>query len=69
VAVGDPVKRVFDVYPHIAVAPQAYDESENYLTARSPDGKLAIRFETGNGTVLQFYAGGFDAVQHVEGCL
>lgn len=69
IAVGDPVARVLKAYPRIQAEPNKYDASEQYLTALSADGKLAIRFETRRGKVGQFYAGAFEQVQYVEGCL
>jgi hypothetical protein len=69
VAIGDPVQRVFEVYPKVASAPNAYDDRERYLTVRSPNGELALRFETLEGRVGGFYAGRFKEVQYIEGCL
>jgi hypothetical protein len=69
VMVGDPVQRVLDTYPRAASAPHAYDDRERYLTARSRDGRLAIRFETKDGKIALFHAGRFKAVQFIEGCL
>jgi hypothetical protein len=69
VAVGDPAKRVLEVYPKAASTPNAYDDRERYLTVRSPNGELALRFETLDGRVGSFYAGRFKEVQYIEGCL
>jgi len=41
----------------------------HYLTLRSGDGNYGIRFETEKGKIQRFYAGRFEAVQYVEGCL
>jgi hypothetical protein len=38
-----------------------------YLTWRDPQGELAVRYETGEGTVTSIYWGSWDAVQLVEG--
>jgi hypothetical protein len=69
IVAGDSVQRVLDTYPHAASEPNAYDDRELYLTVRSPDGRLAIRFETREGKIAGFYAGRFKAVQFIEGCL
>lgn len=69
VEVGGPVQQVFDAYAHVAAQRHAYDESERYLTVPSPDGKLAIRFETLHGKVGGMYAGRYQAIQYIEGCL
>jgi hypothetical protein len=69
VAVGDPVKHVFDAYRRVAAERHAYDEREQYLTVRSPDGRLALRFETREGRISAFYAGRYKEVQYIEGCL
>jgi hypothetical protein len=69
IAVGDPVMRVRQAYPHIKSSQHAYGDSEQYLTALSADGRLALRFETYNGNISTFYAGRFEAVQFTEGCL
>ncbi|WP_369975925.1 hypothetical protein [Xanthomonas bundabergensis] len=41
---------------------------DHYLTWRDPQGGLAVRYETGEGTVTSMYWGSWDAVQLVEGC-
>ncbi|MFL6674073.1 MAG: hypothetical protein ACJ8LG_12385 [Massilia sp.] len=69
VAVGDPVMRVREAYPRLKSSQHAYGDSEQYLTALSGDGRLAVRFETYNGNISTFYAGRFEAVQFIEGCL
>lgn len=69
IVVGDPVQYVLDTYPHVASVPNAYDDQERYLTARSRDGRLAIRFETRKGKIAGFHAGRFKAVRYIEGCL
>jgi hypothetical protein len=69
IVVGDPVKRVFELYPRVASEPDAYDDRERYLTVRSRNGELALRFETSEGKVASFHAGRWKEVQYVEGCL
>jgi hypothetical protein len=69
IVVGDPVKRVFEVYPRVASEPDAYDDRERYLTVRSRNGELALRFATSEGKVASFHAGRWKEVQYVEGCL
>lgn len=69
IAVGDSVDKVMATYPNAKVEPNAYDDREKYLTVQATSGPLAIRFETENGTIGQFYAGEFKSVQFVEHCL
>jgi hypothetical protein len=69
IALGDPVRRVFRVYPKASAQRHAYDERERYYTVHSADGKLALRFETHEGRVATFYAGRWKEVQYIEGCL
>ncbi|UNU13314.1 hypothetical protein [Xanthomonas translucens] len=44
------------------------DGKDIYLTWRDPQPGLAVRYETGEGTVTSMYWGSRDAVQRVEGC-
>jgi hypothetical protein len=69
IRIGDRTQRVFDVYFKAAVEPHGARDPEEYLTAISRDGKLAIRFETKDDKVTRLLAGGVEAVQFVEGCL
>jgi hypothetical protein len=69
IALGERMKRVYDIYPTMTVSRHAYDERERYLTVRSSDGKLALRFETREGRIATFYAGRWKEVQYIEGCL
>lgn len=69
IQVGDSEARALRVYGHrLKTEPQEYPGG-NYLTVRSVDGRYGIRFETAKGKVQTFYAGRFEAVQYVEGCL
>jgi hypothetical protein len=68
-AVGDPVARVFAVYPQVASEPDAYDQNERYLTVFSPDRERAMRFETHDGKIARVYAGATREVGFIEGCL
>ncbi len=45
------------------------DEGGHYLTLRSGDQRYGMRFEIEKGEVTTFYAGKYEAVQYVEGCL
>lgn len=67
VTIGDPVSKVHELYPGIQVEPNAYEPSEQYLT--SPSDGLAIRFETRDGAISQFYAGAVTQVHFTEKCL
>lgn len=67
VTVGDPVSKVYQLYPDIKVEPNDYEPTEQYLT--SPSDGLAIRFETRDGTIARFYAGAVREVHFTERCL
>lgn len=69
IRVGDAVQSVFAAYPDIVVEAHAYEENEKYLTTISGDGSLALRFETRDGKVSQFYAGEEKPVHYIENCL
>jgi hypothetical protein len=69
IGTGDPVARVFAAYPTVESEPNAYDDSERYLTVRAPGRATALRFETDKGKVGHFYAGDPKAVNYIEGCL
>jgi len=60
-------RRVYGV--KLKVEPHHYIDDGHYLTVRSKDGRYGIRFETEKGKIQRFYAGRFEAVQYVEGCL
>ena len=67
VQVGDSEEHVKQVYgSRLKVEPHAYTDG-HYLTLR--DGDHGIRFETDEGKVSTFYAGRFEAIQYIEGCL
>lgn len=65
---GDPVAKVEQAYPGLARMPNRYDGSEEYLTVGPRQGR-ALRFETLKGKVDRAYAGDWEQVQYVEGCL
>lgn len=71
VAIGDPVARVKEIYgASLQVQPHFYNyDDEHYLTAFADDKQYAVRFETDNGKVSAIYAGLYDQVKYVEGCL
>lgn len=72
IRIGDTEARVKDAYgAKLAVEPSQYsgDVGGHYLTFRSPDQRYGVRFETEKGKVTTFYAGKYEAVQYVEGCL
>jgi hypothetical protein len=70
IEVGDSEARARKIYgSKMKVEPHQYTGPEgHYLTIRSENGKLGIRFETDKGKIARFYAGKFEAVQYVEGC-
>ncbi|WP_183111086.1 MULTISPECIES: hypothetical protein [Xanthomonas] len=54
-----------------SVEPHHYgsdDGKDLYLTWHDPARGLAVRYETGEGSVTSMYWGSWDAVQLVEGC-
>lgn len=70
VEVGDPVSKVRKLYGGaIKDEPNAYDDSERYLTISARDGKFSIRFMTGDGKVSAIISGTEKSVQYIEGCL
>jgi hypothetical protein len=70
IEVGDSEARVRRVYgSKMKVMAHQYIDTGHYLTVRSPDGRHGIRFETDNGKIIEFYAGTYEAIQYVEGCL
>ncbi len=70
VQVGDSEPRALQIYgSSLTVERRAYMEEEgHFLTLRSRDGRLGIRFETDQGKITGYYAGKYDAIQYIEGC-
>ncbi len=71
IGVGDTEDQVKKAYGALRIEPSKYtgDEGGRYLTIRDRDQRYGIRFETEKGKVTTFYAGKYEAVQYVEGCL
>ena len=70
IRVGDTEAHVKKVYgPRLKIDPHQYIDDGRYLTVRSESGTYGVRFEIDKGKVVSFYAGKFDAIQYVEGCL
>ena len=70
IRVGDTEERVQKVYGSaLKTEPHKYIDDGHYLTVSSKNGGFGIRFETEKGKITMFYAGKFDAIQYVEGCL
>jgi hypothetical protein len=68
--VGDLEARARKIYDDkLKVTGHKYVDTGHYLTVRSADGRNGIRFETDKGRITMFYAGTYDAIQYVEGCL
>lgn len=68
--VGDTEKQTFSAYgSDLKVEPHKYIDDGHYLTSRSKSGRYGIRFESEKGKIIAFYAGTFEAIQYVEGCL
>lgn len=69
IQVGDAEARVRRVYgSRVKVTEHKYIDTGHYLTVRSADGALGVRFETDKGKITTFYAGTYEAIQYVEGC-
>ena len=71
IQVGDSEASAVSAYGHkLKMEPNPYISAKvgHYLTARSSDGRYGIRFEIEKGKIRTYYAGGFKAVQYVEGC-
>jgi hypothetical protein len=67
---GDAEKKVRRVYGMaVKVERHAYSPDDHYLTIRSSRGRSGLRFETDKGRITNFYAGRFEAIQYIEGCL
>ncbi len=70
IRVGDSEARVKKIYgAALKIDPHQYIDDGHYLTVRSKNNKYGIRFETDKGKIAAFYAGAFEAIQYVEGCL
>jgi hypothetical protein len=70
IQVGDSEASAIRAYGQkLQVEPHHYIEEGHYLTIRSSNGRYGIRFETNKGKILTYYAGEFESVQYVEGCL
>jgi len=70
IQVGDTEKHVLQVYGRrLKTEPHKYIDNGHYLTAKSADGRYGIRFETEDGRITSYYAGRYEAIQYVEGCL
>jgi hypothetical protein len=70
IQVGDTEASALKAYgSRLKVSPHKYLDDGHYLTAKSADGGHGIRFETEKGKIIVFYAGTFEAIQYVEGCL
>ena len=71
IQVGDTEAHALKVYgAKLKIEPHHYTGPEgHYLTVRSDSGRYGIRFETDGAKIVNFYAGSFQAIQYVEGCL
>ena len=70
ILVGDSEARALKVYgSRLKVDSHQYIENGHYLTIRSSSGRYGIRFETDQGKITMAYAGRFESIQYVEGCL
>ena len=70
IQVGDSEADVRRVYgAKVKVSEHKYIDTGHYLTVKSADGRYGVRFETDQGKILTFYAGKYDSIQYVEGCL
>lgn len=68
--VGDSEAKVRKVYgAKLQVTAHQYIDTGHYLTVRSDDRRYGVRFETDSGKITTFYAGTYEAIQYVEGCL
>ena len=69
IQVGDAeaqARRIYGV--KVKVTAHTYVDNGHYLTVRSADGRYGVRFETDGGKITGYYAGTYEAIQHVEGC-
>jgi hypothetical protein len=70
VQVGDTESQVRAIYgTRMKVTAHHYDDNGHYLTVRSADGRYGVRFETDGAKITGYYAGTYEAIQYVEGCL
>jgi|SRR5580698_9626332 hypothetical protein len=70
IQVGDSEQHLRQVYgAKLRVTEHKYIDTGHYFTARSPDRRYGVRFETDKGKVLTFYAGRYESIQYVEGCV
>ena len=68
--VGDSEAHARKVYgSKMKVTEHQYVDTGHYLTVRSENRRYGIRFETDKGKITMFYAGTYEAIQYVEGCL
>jgi hypothetical protein len=68
--VGDTEARVDKIYgARMKVTAHQYVDGGHYLTVRSTDGHYGVRFETDGTRITGYYAGTYEAIQYVEGCL
>jgi hypothetical protein len=68
--VGDTEGQARRVYgARLKTEPHQYIDGGHYLTVRSRDSRNGTRFETDKGKIQSFYAGRFESIQLVEGCL
>jgi len=70
IQVGDSEAHARRVYgTKMDVTEHQYIDTGHYLTVRSADGRHGVRFETDKGKITSFYAGTYESIQYVEGCL
>jgi len=70
IQVGDSEKKVREIYgSKLAVTEHKYIDTGHYFTVRSSKPGFGIRFETDKGKIFEFYAGKYESIQYVEGCL
>ena len=72
IRIGDSISKIRKAYTTgvIITAHQYIPQPHGkYVTAKSADGKHAIRFETDGGRIVAFYSGRFPEVEYVERCL
>ncbi|MGO4549536.1 hypothetical protein AB4059_00310 [Lysobacter sp. 2RAF19] len=67
--VGTTESELRALYPGIETSPHFYNGPDwHYMVLTSPDGRLAIRFETDGARVVRWYAGKREAIEYVDGC-
>jgi hypothetical protein len=68
--VGDSEEHVRKIYgPRMKTSGHQYIDTGHYLTVRGRDRQYGVRFETDKGKIIEYYAGTYEAIQYVEGCL